>query len=106
MEVIRTLGEDVADAAKIREVEARVAAGEDEHVPIEVTRRLMAGEAPVRVWRQHRALSAPALASQAGISAADLGQIETGKKPGSFDAMVKLARALGVDLEDLAPWQT
>jgi transcriptional regulator with XRE-family HTH domain len=30
-----------------------------------------------------------------------LSQIETGKKPGSFDAMAKLARALGVDMEDL-----
>jgi transcriptional regulator with XRE-family HTH domain len=35
-----------------------------------------------------------------------LSQIETGKKPGSFDAMAKLARALGVDMEDLAPWRT
>jgi ribosome-binding protein aMBF1 (putative translation factor) len=97
--------EDAADAAQIREAEARVAAGEDEYVPIEVSRRLMAGEVPVRVWREHRGLSARTLASRAGVSAAYLSQIETGKKPGSFDAMAKLARALGVNLEDLEPWQ-
>ncbi len=98
--------EDVADAVQIRAAEARVAAGEDEYVPIELTRRLMAGEVPVRVWREHRGLSARALAARAGISAAYLSQIETGKKPGSFDAMAKLARALNVDMEDLEPWRT
>jgi hypothetical protein len=40
---------DAADAMQIREAEARVAAGEDEYVPVELTRRLMAGEVPVRV---------------------------------------------------------
>jgi DNA-binding Xre family transcriptional regulator len=98
--------EDAADAAQIRAAEARVRAGEDEYVPVELTRRLMAGEVPVRVWREHRGLSARMLASQAGISAAYLSQIETGKKPGSFAAMAKLARALGVDMEDLEPWRT
>jgi DNA-binding Xre family transcriptional regulator len=98
--------EHAADAAQVREVEARVAAGEDEYLPIELTRRLMAGEVPVRVWREHRRLSARALAARARISAAYLSQIETGKKPGSFDAMAKLARALGVDMEDLKPWRT
>lgn len=97
--------EDAADAVQIREAEARVESGEDEYVPVEITKRLMAGETPVRVWREHRGLSARALAGRAGISAAYLSQIETGKKPGSFDAMAKLARALGVDMEDLEPWQ-
>jgi DNA-binding Xre family transcriptional regulator len=97
---------DAADPAQIREAEARVEAGEDEYVPIDLTKRLMAGEVPVRVWREHRGLSARALASRAGISAAYLSQIETGKKPGSFDAMSKLARALEVDMEDLEPWRT
>jgi DNA-binding Xre family transcriptional regulator len=98
--------EDAVDAAQLREAEARVAAGEDEYVPIELTRRLMTGEVPVRAWREHRGLSARALADRAGISAAYHSQIETGKKPGSFDAMAKLARALGVEIEDLEPWRT
>jgi transcriptional regulator with XRE-family HTH domain len=38
-------------------------------------------------------------------SSRDLSQIEAGQKPGSFEAVATLARALGVDLEDLAPWQ-
>jgi ribosome-binding protein aMBF1 (putative translation factor) len=98
--------ENAGDAVQIRAAEARVAAGRDEYVPIELTRRLIAGAVPVRVWREHRGLSARALAARAGISAAYLSQIETGKKPGSFDAMARLARALGVDMEDLEPWRT
>ncbi len=98
--------EDAADAAQIRAAEARVAAGEDEYVPVALTKRLMAGEIPVRVWREHRGLSARALAHRAGISTAYLSQIETGKKPGSFDAMAKVARALGVSMEDLELWRT
>jgi DNA-binding XRE family transcriptional regulator len=97
--------EDAADATQIREAEARVAAGEDEYLPVELTKRLMAGEVPVRVWREHRGLTARALAALAGISAAYLCQIETGKKPGSFETMAKLARALVVDMEDLEPWR-
>jgi DNA-binding Xre family transcriptional regulator len=97
--------ENAADAMQIREVEARVAAGEDEYLPVELTKRLMAGEVPVRVWRGHRGLSARALAARAGISPAYLSQIETGKKPGSFEGMAKLARALGVNMEDLEPWR-
>ena len=52
----------------------------------------------MRVWREHRGPSARTLASRARISAAYLSQIETGKKLGSFDAMAKLARALGVEI--------
>ena len=105
-EALVRAAEDAADAAQIREAEARVEAGEDEYVPIELTRRLMAGAVPVRIWREHRGLSGRALAARAGISPAYLSQIETGRKPGSFDTMAKLARALGVDMEDLAPWRT
>jgi DNA-binding XRE family transcriptional regulator len=97
--------EDAADAAQIREAEARVESCEDEYLPIALTKRLMEGEVPVRVWREHRGLSARALATKAGISTAYLSQIETGKKPGSFDAMAKVARALRVEMEDLESWR-
>jgi DNA-binding XRE family transcriptional regulator len=104
-ETLLRQAEDAGDAAKVREAEARVGAGEDEYVPIALSKRLMA-EVPVRVWREYRGISARALAGRAGISTAYLSQIETGKKPGSFEAMAKLARALSVDMEDLEPWRT
>ena len=80
-----------------------------EHIPAAVIDRLANGEAPVRVWREHRGLSLRALAEKAGISAAMLseienGEIENGKKEGSMRTLAALARALGLDLDDLVSW--
>ena len=66
----------------------------------------VAAEMPVRVWREQRGLSARALADRAAVSAANKSQLETGRKPGTIDAKAKLARAHGVEMEDLEPWQT
>jgi len=51
----------------------------------------------------HRGLSAHDLAKIAVLAPSYLSEIETGKKPGSFDAMARLARVLRVAMEDLAP---
>jgi DNA-binding Xre family transcriptional regulator len=95
--------EDAADIALLREAEAAVQRGESELMPIEMIERLLAGESPVRVWRAHRGMSAHELARRAKLAPSYLSEIETGKKPGSFDAMARLARALGVAMEDLVP---
>jgi ribosome-binding protein aMBF1 (putative translation factor) len=64
-------------------------------------RRILDDESPVKVWREKRGLSQRALADQAGVSASYLAEIETGKKPGSADALKKLARALAISMENL-----
>ena len=84
---------------------ARLQDANAERVPAAVVRRLAAGEAPLRVWRAHRGLSLRALAATAGISPAMLSEMETGKKEGSVRTLLSLARALGVDLDDLVSWQ-
>ena len=68
-------------------------------------RRLAAGEAPLRVWREHRGLTLRALAAAAGISPAMLSETETGKKEGSVRTLRSLAHALDVDLDDLVSWE-
>lgn len=84
---------------------ARLQDANAERVPAAVVRRLAAGEAPLRVWREHRGLSLRALAATAGISPAMLSEMETGKKEGSVRTLLSLARALGVDLDDLVSWE-
>ena len=74
---------------------------DQERVPIELIDRLLAGENPIKVWREHRGLSQRALAAQAGLNFTYLSQIETGARKGTVKTMKKLAQALGVDLEDL-----
>jgi DNA-binding Xre family transcriptional regulator len=101
--------EDAEDLAAIAAAEAREAViGKEkaraDYLPIELVRRLSAGEHPVRVWRAHRGLGRDALAAAAGIAPSYLSEIETRRKPGSFGALVKLAAALHISLDDLAAW--
>jgi len=100
--------EDAEDLAALALHRARVETiGTDavraECLPVESVKRVLAGESPVRVWRQHRGIRQVALALAAGVSTPYLNEIETGKKPGSLDAMARLARALKISLDDLAP---
>ena len=101
--------EDAEDLAAVAAAEAREAVlGKEkaraDYLPIELVRRLSAGEHPVRVWRAHRGLGRDALAAAAGIAPSYLSEIETRRKPGSFTALAKLAAALHISLDDLAAW--
>ena len=62
-EALKRQAEDAADAAQMREAEARVTAGEDEFVPSEVTRRLMATGARLAraPWSQRPRAGKPGL---------------------------------------------
>jgi DNA-binding Xre family transcriptional regulator len=95
--------EDAEDRAAVRASITRRASGKDDGLPVELYKRLRAGEHPIRVWRAHRKMSLGALAGRADIARAYLSEIETGKKPGSVLALQKIARALGLDLDDLVP---
>jgi transcriptional regulator with XRE-family HTH domain len=64
---------------------------------------MVAGESPVRVWREHRGLTLGELALEAELAPSHVSEIETGRKPGSVVAFGKLARALGVTIDDLVP---
>ena len=64
---------------------------------------MIAGENPVRFWREKRRMTAKALAVQAEVSASLLSEIESGRKTGSVDTLRKLALALKVELDTLVP---
>lgn len=95
------LAEDLADAESVRVFHEKLARGEEELIPLEIVNRLIDGENPIRVWREHRGLSAKKLAEIAGISAAYLSELETGKKEGSLSTFKNIAMALRLDLDDL-----
>jgi DNA-binding XRE family transcriptional regulator len=95
--------EDAYDALAMRLAEIDHVVSGGEWVPGEVVDRLIAGEHPIRVWREHRGLKSQDLARHAGISPALLSEIENGKKEGSIKTLAALARALRVDLDDLVP---
>ena len=105
-EALLEAAEDVADRAALAAFERRVAseglaAVRADSLTLEEASRLVEGESPVRVWREHRGMTARALAAAAEVNAAYLSEIESGKKPGSAAALVRLAKALKVEVEDL-----
>lgn len=84
--------QDIADAK---------AAVEEETLPVEFVERRLAGEAPLRLWRDHRGLTLQALAGRAGCTRQMLSMIEHGKASPSADLLSRLATALAVDMDDL-----
>ena len=92
---------DAADVAAADRIMAEVAEGRDELVPEAIVDRLLNGENRIRVWREHRGLSAAELAAQVGISPAYLSELESGKKAGGIATLRRLADALRIDLDDL-----
>jgi len=95
--------EDAQDLAESREALARLQRGEEEAFPIELIEKILDGMSPVRAYRQYRGLTQQALAQAAGVSPSYLSEIEAGRKPGSVDAMVRIATVLRVAVDDLLP---
>lgn len=93
--------EDHADRASMADFRMRLAHGEEELVPSAVADRIINGENPIRIWREHRGMSVKALADIVGIAPAYLSQVETGKREGTVQTLSKLAAALRVKIDDL-----
>lgn len=94
--------EDRADVATLASFAERLARGEEETVTAVVVDRLLAGEQPVRVWREHRGLTQAQLAEAAGVTQSMVAMIERGDRRGTVDTLIVIARALNIDLDDLA----
>lgn len=62
--------EGAADLAAAREVLGKLERGEEELIPAERVHRMVEGEHPIKVWREHRGLAVGALGEAAGGTAA------------------------------------
>ena len=91
-------------AAEAREKALGVKAARADALPLDLVKALASGTHPVRIWRKHRKLTLQALSAATGVAQSYLTEIETRKKPGSLDAMIKIAAALKVPLDELAAW--
>ena len=93
--------ERLEDLRDCQDFEERLACGEEELIPGDVVERLVEGENPVRVWREHRGLTQEELGARTGLSGPYLSRIESGKREGTVKVFAALAKALDVDIEDL-----
>ena len=89
--------EDIRDA---RNVKAAIAEGEETYGS-DFVKRLVSGENRLKIWRSHRNLTIAKLAEACGVSVAAVSQIENNKRKTSIDLLVKLARALECDMENI-----
>lgn len=87
--------EDLEDAAIL---EGR---RDDPTIDFETTKRLIADENPVKVWREERGLNQRQLAAEADVSPSMLNEIEHSKRTPSLAMARRLAAVLRVDLDTL-----
>lgn len=100
-EAMRARLQELEDIVQLRQVDASLATGDTEVVPIETAERLILGEPPVLVWREYRGLTREALSRAAGLPEMTIAAAE--QDPGclSLADAARLARGLAVDIEDL-----
>jgi DNA-binding XRE family transcriptional regulator len=104
MRALQKLMEDaemLADVKAYDAVKARLEAGEDELVPLEIVERRLKGDPVLRIWREHRKFTQEQLAKKAKVSRALIAAIETNRKTGSVSTWKKLGAALNVGWEHL-----
>lgn len=77
-------------------------ASAQEFFPQEVADRLIAGEHPLKVYREYRGLTQQLLAKASGVSRDMIAMMETGKKNGSLATVKKLSQTLNIDIEDIS----
>ena len=83
---------------------ARVEAANEERVPFAVVKRLSACEPPVRVWREHRGMSAQTLSERSGVTFDMIQALERGHEGVGLGQMASISGVLAVDLNLLVPW--
>ncbi|SMG00345.1 helix-turn-helix domain-containing protein [Burkholderia singularis] len=95
---VKDLIEDLEDEALF----AQAKANDDGHrIPAAVLDAELAGDHPVRAWRNHLRMTQDALAAGAGISKPYLSQIETRQRVGTTDVLSKIAGVLAIPIDHL-----
>jgi len=73
--------------------------GEEQLFPADVVDKLLAGQNPIKVFREFREMTQYQLVQKVGISIPYLSQLETNKRRGSIKVLTEIAKTLGVGLE-------
>lgn len=93
--------EDLADLRAYDRAMAALSTGDDELVPAEFANRILAGESPLRVYRDLRRITQQQLSAVSGVNRVQISDIEAGRSAGSVATVKRLAEALGVAVDDL-----
>ena len=94
--------ENIGTARLVARAKMDIAGGEP-LLPKDVVDRLANGENPIWVLREFREYTQAELVAAVGITQGYLSDLESGKRKGPWELHQKIARALGVPLDLLAP---
>jgi len=72
-----------------------------EALPLALTKRIIKGEHPVKVCREHLKMTQAELAKKIGVTGTYIFMLESGRRKGGVATLKKLAYALNVTLEEL-----
>ena len=101
--------DDAADLAMLRKARAEWKAAGQPVVPLQVVRRVQAGDTYLKAFRAERGLTQGELAKRAGIAQGYLSEIESERKTPNATTRDALAKALDIHpiwLSDAAPAPT
>ena len=97
-ERVKNLLEDIEDATLIDAIKSK---DDGLRIPAAVVDAELAGDTPIKAWREYRRISQDGLAKAAGISKPYLSQIENRRRRASSDVLLRLAAALEVSINIL-----
>jgi DNA-binding XRE family transcriptional regulator len=93
--------EDMCDALIHAQAMADYREGRDESITLAEMQNLLGAPTPLAFWRAKRGLTQTSLAEAAGVSDADVEELESGKLQGSPEVMARLAAALKIRADEL-----
>jgi DNA-binding XRE family transcriptional regulator len=95
--------QDLIDARDAEAAMRAVAAGTMQTLSGDDVDAYLEAATPLAFWRRHRGFTQADMARLAGLSQPYLAQMENGKREGSVSVYRRLARTLGVSVDELLP---
>ena len=90
--------EDIEDIRAIKEYQENPSEG----IPHDVIKRIYVDEEnPLKVFREYRQLTISQLAKKADVSTSYISNIESGQRKGSYQYLLRLAKALDLNVDDI-----
>ena len=93
----------IEEAADIQILDDFHASDDGFRIPDALLRRELAGESPIKLWREHRGLTIACLANKAELAVEEVTQLEDGTLVASDSLLAKLARVMHVPEKVLIP---
>lgn len=95
--------QDLVDARDAEVAMRAVAAGTLQTLSGDDVDAYLAAATPLAFWRKHRGLTQTEVAQAIGVSQPYLAQLENGQREGSISVYQRLARRLGLSVDELLP---